>query len=342
MYVTVIGCGSIGSRHLRNLRALGVMQLTAVDPDTEQLAKLAEEIPGLVTTTDFEEALASGPDAVVVAAPTWLHTPLTRQAIAAGAHVLIEKPLAHDREGLAEMLDEARRTKRILMTAYSMRFHPGLRLVHGLLEEGRIGRALAVRAMCGQYLPDWHPWQDYREFYMSKEAQGGGAVLDISHEIDTLRRFFGEVRDVSAFVGKVGNLEMDADDLSILTLRFDSGPVASIHLDLLSRAYRRDLEIIGEHGTIRWDYTEQAVHVYTAATKTWEAIPFEFERNRLYVDEMATFLAACRGEGPVPVTGADSHRTLEVVLAAKAASRTGRRTRVRRSIRRRRAAGRAA
>lgn len=324
MKVLVIGCGSIGRRHLKNLAELGVSERVACDLSAARLEQVRSECGVEALHTDLDAALATGPDAAIVCPVTAAHVPVARRALDAGCHLMVEKPVSHTEAGVESLVRDAAERRRVFMVAYSMRLHPGLRRVEEMLRSGRIGRPLSARACCGQYLPDWHPWEDYRDFYMSREADGGGAVLDISHEIDTLRRYFGEVRQVAAMVSHLSDLEIDTDDCSELVLRFDSGVVASCHLDLVQRAYRRTLEVFGTEGTILWDYVSQSIQLYTVASAQWELVRYDFDRNRLYLDEAARFLAACRGEERPPVDGADGLRTLKVVLAAKRASREGR------------------
>jgi predicted dehydrogenase len=322
MHLLVIGAGSIGKRHLRNLDGLGVSRLSVVDVRPDRLEEAREAVPGVTTFADLDAALDQ-PDlsAAVVCSSTSTHTAVATKLVRRGLNVLMEKPLAHSGEGLDELQRELDARGLWMMVAYSLRYHPGIRLMRDLLQEGVLGRVLSVRAECGQYLPDWHPWEDYRSWYMAHEDRGGGALLDLSHEIDYLRWFFGEVDGLSALVTKVSDLEIDTDDLSELTLRFRSGVVANVHLDLLQRTYRRTFTIIGAEGTLHWDYTANRVQYFTAASGEWTTRDYEFDKNEYFLAEVRSFLSCLRGEGRPLVDFADGRKTLEVVLAAKRSSR---------------------
>jgi predicted dehydrogenase len=156
---------------------------------------------------------------------------------------------------------------------------------------------------------------------MSKEDQGGGAILDISHEIDYLRWFFGDVDELTAVVSKVSDLDIDTDDLSEVILRFRNRVLGSLHLDLVQRAYRRTCTVIGTEGTITWDYNTQAVQLYTPNSGRWQTLPYGFDRNATFIEELKHFLACLRGEAKLVVDFEDGRKTLEVVLAAKQSSR---------------------
>lgn len=324
MHILVVGCGSIGRRHLSNLRQLGVERLSACDIQADRLEQVRLEIGDVETFSDLGAALAARPTASIICPITAYHIPLARQALEAGCHLMIEKPLSHSREGVDELLEMAERQGRVVMVAYSMRFHPGLRQVKAVLDAGRLGKIYSVRASCGQYLPDWHPWEDYRKFYMSKRALGGGAILDISHEIDYLTWFFGDVARVACMYGTLSDLEIDSDDLGEILFGFRSGVIGSLHLDLLQRTYRRTLEVVGSEGTLLWDYVKQQVEVFTVSAGGWESLPYTDERNVVFRGEAQHFLDCLAGRATPLVDGRSGKRTLEIVLAAKRAGDEGR------------------
>ena len=155
---------------------------------------------------------------------------------------------------------------------------------------------------------------------MSHEGQGGGALLDLSHEIDYLRWILGEVAEVSAAVSHVSDLDLDTDDLSELILRFESGAVGNVHLDLVQRRYRRHVSIVGGEGTALWDYSDGAVELRMADSSLDKRRSYEDSRNDQFVDQLRHYLTCLRGEATPLVDVADAARTLDVVLAAKRSS----------------------
>lgn len=315
--VVVIGCGSIGQRHLKNLRALGIERPIAFDPAPEQAA--AAEQAGARAVRSLEEAFEEKPDAVLICTPPSLHASQARAALQAGASVFVEKPFALRVQEADEIVALAAGMKRVVAVGYNLRFHPALKELKRLLESGSIGSLLAIRAEFGQYLPDWRPGRDYRAGYNASTGMGGDLLLDCSHEIDYVRWLAGEVSAVSAMSAKLSALEIQGDDTALLMLRFASGSMGELHLDCVQRGYVRQCKIVGTEGTLHWDYAD-GIRWYSAATKAWTQFPIVAEANVMFLDEMAHFLACVRGEAAPLVTGADGRRVLEIALAARRAS----------------------
>ena len=251
--VLVAGSGSIGRRHMRNLRSLGVSQIAACDPDPERLAPMIAEL-SIQPFAEFEHALETfAPDAVLICTPPSFHLAQARQAIAAGVHVFIEKPLSHSMDGVRALLNDAGESGRVLQVGYNLRFHPAIRKLKQIVEENTIGRILWARAEIGQYLPDWRPWQDYRQSYTARRELGGGIILDASHELDYLLWFFGEPLEVLCMASTVSQLAVNVEDSASLLLRFASGCHADLHLDFVQRVPSRSCKLVGEEGTAIWE-----------------------------------------------------------------------------------------
>ena len=161
----------------------------------------------------------------------------------------------------------------------------------------RVGRVLAVRAEFGGYLPDWRPGRDYRDNYAVSAALGGGILLDAIHELDYLGWLFGDAEEVSATAAHVSDLAGDTEDLAEVTIRFTSGLLAQVHLDYLQRAYRRNLQIIGESGVIVWDYPTHTVTVYepTPRRDVEDLRAADGEPNDMYLEEMRHFIRCVEG-----------------------------------------------
>lgn len=317
----VIGCGSIGKRHMRNLLYLGVDDLVAFDIRVEQRRDVVAQL-GIDTVKNLESAWERRPDAVVVAAPTYLHVPLALQAALHGCHLFIEKPLSNSLDGIDGLLEAVKRRNLITLVGCNMRFHPGLMTIKRLLLEQAVGRVIAARVEVGQYLPDWHPWEDYRQSYSAQSRQGGGVILDAIHEIDYIRWLLGEVLSATCFAAKLSQLQIDTEDTAALLLRFESGAVGEVHLDYIQRAYSRSCQVIGEEGTLRWDYTAGEVRWYSAHTQQWKLFsnPPAWESNQMYLDEMKHFLRCLAGEDSPSLDVFEGARVLEIALAAKASA----------------------
>jgi predicted dehydrogenase len=320
--VFVIGCGSIGERHIRNLRSLGVTTIGAFDPAPERLAQVASTY-GAIPYPDVETGLAAAPDAVLVCTPPHLHLPLACRAVDAGAHVFIEKPIAHRLDGVDGLLHLAAARGRVVCVGYNLRFHAGLRTAKALIDAGAIGPLLALRAEFGQYLPDWRPQTDYRAGYNVRAATGGGIILDASHELDYVRWLGGEVERVFCVAGRLSDLDMDAEDTAAIILRLHAGRLAEVHLDCVQRGYARGCKAIGQQGTLVWDLND-GVHLLPAGSATWQRFPATADRNQMYLDELRHFLACVRGKEQPLVDGWTGRRVLEIALAARQSAAEGR------------------
>lgn len=320
--ILLLGCGSIGRRHGQNLRALGVRELTVFDLQQERRDRLAAELE-IETVATLDECWERRPDAVVIALPTAFHLPLALEAARRGCHLLIEKPLADRWQGVEELLAIAERRELITLVGCNLRFHPGLRRIQNLLAQKAIGRVIAARIEVGQYLPDWHPTEDYRQSYSARRELGGGVILDAIHELDYARWLLGEIASVTCCAEKLSDLEIDTEDTAVLLLRFHSGAVGEIHLDYIQRAYSRTCQIIGDEGTLYWDYTTGQVRCYSAQDRQWNvyANPSGWQPNQMYVDEMAHFLNCLAGAEKPAQDLFESAQVLRLALAAKLAAR---------------------
>jgi predicted dehydrogenase len=313
MKILLAGLGSVGRRHLRNLRFLGETDLLLYRTGKATLPD--EELAGYPVETGLPAAFAYKPDAVIVSNPTAYHLDVAIPAAEAGCHILLEKPVSHSLDGVDRLRAAAARTGARVLVGFQFRWHPGLQAVKRLLDAGEIGAPVSARAQWGEYLPDWHPWEDYRAGYAARPDLGGGAVLTLSHPIDYLRWMLGEVETVSGATSSNG-LGLPVEDTAEITLGFASGALGSVHLDYVRRPPSHGFEIVGTEGTLKWDNASGGVSVYRAGVGAWEEIPTPagFERNVMFVEEMRHFLAVVRGEEPPACTLEDGIRALEICL----------------------------
>ena len=172
MKFLIAGLGSIGRRHLRNLLALGERDILLYRTHHSTLPD--DELADFQTETSLEAALAHQPDAVIVSNPTALHLQVAIPAARAGCHLLLEKPVSHSLEGIAELRAAVQRSGSRVLVGYQFRFHPGLAESREPAP-GRSDRSSAVsaRAHWGEYLPGWHPWEDYRQGYSARPTWAG-------------------------------------------------------------------------------------------------------------------------------------------------------------------------
>ncbi|HZP41163.1 MAG TPA: Gfo/Idh/MocA family oxidoreductase [Candidatus Binatia bacterium] len=322
--LAVVGCGSIGSRHARNLRALGAPSIALCDLDRERARRLGSEIGARLATDDLGDLLtAHRPHGVLVCTPPASHLEVAGAAVRAGAHVLCEKPLAPDLRAVDAFLALAERERRFVMMAMCYRFHPALRRIQVRLASGALGRVLGANLWAGQYLPDWHPWADYRTEYSARRALGGGVLLDSIHSFDTVRWLLGEPVEAVGMLARVSDLEIDTEDLAAAILRLEGGAVVEVHVDYLQRHAQSRLEVVGSEGTLAFDGT--AIRLRRAGDAAWTEETVPFVVNEMYVAELAEFVD-CLASGRRPaLDGAEGRATLAVACAVRESAESGRR-----------------
>ena len=322
--VLVVGCGSIGKRHIRNLQSLGVQHIVACDPRPDRRAEVQEQC-GVPAVDDLKEGLAKRPALAFVATPTAYHVEPALRAALQGCDLFIEKPVSHSLEHVASLLETIHEKKLVCLVGCNMRFHPAIVIIKETVERMILGPVLSVRVQAGSYLPGWHPWEDYRQGYSANQSLGGGCILDGIHEIDYLRWILGEVETVACLAGKVSNLEIDTEDVAEILLRFRSGVIAEVHLDYVQRAYGRSCQVIAQEGTLSWDFQDNTVRMFRSTTKQWEVLwqDPQFDFNQTYVDEIQHFLSCVSTRSKPAQDVTDGVLALRIALAAKRSAQEG-------------------
>lgn len=327
MRALIVGLGSIGRRHLRNLRAIETNTSICVWHSYRK-EKERSDISAYIDQEVFseEEALGLSADVAFITGPASQHVSTAMALAERGAHLFIEKPLSCNLEHVDELIRLCHQRSLVLMVGYNFRFCESLQAVKRELSRGRIGQPVALRAHVGQYLPDWRPGTDYRASVSASADLGGGAVLELSHEIDYLTWLGGLVKGVTAQMGHLSDLEMDAEDTAEIILSFTTGALGSIHLNMVQRPASRNCTVIGTQGTLAWDGLSLSVKAFSHGSNAWTELfpPNREDRNDMYMEELHHFLGCVRGATTPLVTGEDGKRVLEIALAAKEAARSQR------------------
>lgn len=315
----IVGCGSIGKRHLGNLRQLGVSDIVVFDEREDRRQEAADRW-NVETAANIESGL-EGSGVALICTPTHLHASHALTAARAGCHLFIEKPVGHRLEDIEVLLHEIARRRLRTLVGCNFRFHPAMRELKRLVTEGIAGRLVSARAQFGHYLPDWHPWEDYRQGYSARREMGGGVVLDRVHELDYMRWLMGNVTEVCALTGRLSSLEIDSEDTAEILLHFESGAIGSVHVDYVRRNYDCRLEIVGEKSTLEWSYQNHAASWYVGGDRAWRRIEWpDYDPNDMYLDQMRHFLAVLEGRERPAHDVCDARSVLEIALAAKRSS----------------------
>ena len=210
------------------------------------------------------------------------------------------------------------------MVGCQFRFHPLLRALRDGLRSGRIGSAVEAQAEWGEYLPDWHPWEDHRDGYAAREDLGGGVMLTLIHSIDYLYWLFGDTTEVQAEYGKLTELQTNVpDDWAKLMLRFKDGVCARIHLDYLQRPAVHRLFIQGTGGHAELDFHAGELIWTTDGKQTKQvSVDSEYTRNDMFVAEMKHFLDSVAAQKATEIPLEDGLECLRIVAKARQAGRS--------------------
>ncbi len=335
MKALFVGLGSIGQRHLRNLKEL--------KPDIELMAvRSTRSVPvlsdsnqvvsdvsiqsqyGVQEFESLDEALTHSPDMVFVTNPTSMHIDTAKQAIKSGAFLFMEKPISHNFNGVEELIEvEESFSKKKILVGYQFRFNPALRLVKETLQDGIIGNIVSAQLVNGEYMPGWHPYEDYRLSYAARNELGGGALVTQIHDFDYATWLFGPPENIFAVGGHLSDLEIDVED-SVQVLMQCSGVPITIQLDYLQHPPRRFVSITGDNGSIQCNLMTMEVIIHNRIGNSVDKYEFsDYDRNNQFLDEMKNFLAFVAGDENPVVSLKEGASSLRIALAAKKSMNTG-------------------
>jgi predicted dehydrogenase/spore coat polysaccharide biosynthesis protein SpsF (cytidylyltransferase family) len=320
----VIGSGSIGQRHIRNLHDLGMTDIFALrtrqgaskdlDPDLE-VKELSDwsELPGLK------------PDVAIVSNPTSLHLETIERCLPQVRGLFIEKPLAASLDGVAELLKQIKQRRIVSFVGYNLQFHPVVKALQKFLSDDAVGKPLLFQCQVGQWIEDWHPNEDYARAYFARKELGGGVLLTLIHEIHLAMELLGAAEKVTCILPSYETLSVDVEVVADLMIHHSSNAVSQIHLDMIQRPAHRQGVISCERGWISYNFLTNSVSAQTADQTGPVTIWNDpgYDANAPYLEEMATFLNCVR-EGKVRHEHDAVHATqsLAIATSAFAAART--------------------
>ncbi len=322
MKVCIVGLGSMGKRRIRNLLTLGFKpeQIHGYDVRDDRTME-AKNKYGIHLLSSLDSESITLFDALIVSTPPDHHLEYIQLAVRNSIPVFVEASVIL--QGLEELLEESRKRNALVAPSCTMRFHPAIKLIKRLVKNGKYGNVTTFTYYIGQYLPDWHPWEDIRDFYVSKKNTSGAREM-VTFEFTWLTDILGFPREVKAYRGKTFDFgkDLDFDDTYVIALHHGDY-MGSVVIDVVSRFPTRLLICNLEHAQIRWDWNENKVRVYDAIDKRWieyhdpkgTSIPGYHEGivEEMYVDELKTFLEAIKGETTFPNTLEDDIKILKLL-----------------------------
>jgi len=309
--VLVAGLGAIGKRHVDILKELGVGKLFVFDPNADAVKLILDKYPDVTAVDSYEAGLLKKPFAVFVLTPTKMHIPMAIEALEAGAHVFIEKPLSNSSEGIDALKDAMTKANRQVMVGFCMRYHSVLLKAKEILTRGDIGRLVSVRAMVGEDFPSIHP--EYKEMYLSKYS----GAFELVHDID-LAIWYADmkVKTVYGVYGSFSDYEFESPDTVEMLMEFENKCVATVHLDFFQNPRRRIIELIGTHGVITVEFSswdEATLSVYKKSEGKWDVQKFKTERNDMFRDENREFLTLALENKPMKCNIEEAAKSLVAI-----------------------------
>lgn len=288
MKIIVVGIGSIGTRHLKNLIGLG-NEVYAVDIDKEKLDAVRNTASG--TFDSVEQALKVKPDAALICTFSNAHIAPATECAKAGCHLFIEKPLSISLDGINELVKIIEKKKLISMVGCNMRFHPAISYIYKTLDKNPAFKNKLWAALeFGYYLP--FDKKDYQSSYKANKSMGGNLIFDGIHELDYAVWFFGEPLEVFCVKSILSELEIDTEDHVEMIIKFKSGVVCTVHMDYLQHGYSRRCKVVCADGTVVWDFANGTIGTITTANKEWQwkEMKLDVFYNQMYMDEIRYFL----------------------------------------------------
>ena len=299
--VLVAGLGSIGQRHTRLLHSAGVKTIFVCDAVDGLARKTAETYPGVIPVESYEAGLARRPDAVFILTPPRLHIPMAVQAAQQGCHIFCEKPVSDDMTGIDRLRGVLDKTGVTFAVGLCFRYHEGVKKVREIVESGRIGRIVSIRAFMGENLPTVRP--DYKTLFSAKYC----GAFDLIHDLDLAVWFAGQpVRRMEVMYGNYSDIGIEAPDLAEFMIEFDDRCLATVHLDFFTNPRTREFMVTGTKGMAKVEFaswTKYTVSVWTEETG-WESETRASARDDMFTDEDTAFLKAITGE-PACIYGLD-------------------------------------
>lgn len=288
MKILIVGYGSIGKRHVKNILEYSNHDIIIC---TKQKNIEFIDPKRCKIFNALDDCINENPDIGFVTNVTSEHIDAAIKLAKSGCHLFLEKPLSNSLAKTGHLSKIVNKKKLITLMGCNLRFHECICKIKELISKNAVGRIISARVEWGTYLPEWHPYEDYKNSYASRRDLGGGVVLTCIHEIDYLYWFFGIPSETIAMTGTYSNLDIPVDDLAAIILKFKNDIIAEVHLDFFQRPDFRSCKIIGTNGTIYWDSGINEVKIYDIKTRMWK-IKFKlkkYERNKMYVKEIQHF-----------------------------------------------------
>ena len=289
----IIGCGSIGQRHIKNLKKMGINEIIGLRSRKGFYKALPKELY-VTEVGSWKAVIEKKPDIAIISNPSSLHIENALKVIPFVKGIFIEKPLSNSLDGIDELIKLLRKNNTVSFMGYNLMFHPMISSIFDFIDSNDIGKILNIQCQVGHWLPDWHPYENYKNAYSSKKNLGGGAALTLIHEIHLAMELGGKPLEVFGMKSKSSLLEID-EDLDVISdvmIKHDSGCVSQIHLDFIQKPMHRSGLISFERGWISYDFNKKEAIAQMTEAKKPEIIwsDFNYDSNDMYIKQLKDFI----------------------------------------------------
>jgi predicted dehydrogenase len=329
MQILVVGLGSMGKRRIRSLIKLKFKNIVGFDPRSDRRSE-SEKLYKISTVSTIEEGIQKKPSCMIISTPPDLHYKYALIAIKNNIHFFTEVNLSsHD---VKKIILQLNKKSIIGLPSNTLLHHPLIKKLQILLKQKQIGNTLTVYHHFGHYLPNWHPWEDYRDFYVSKKETGAAREI-IPFELVWLTSLFSKIKSVYGSVHKVSNLKTNIDDLYQIIIEFSNGVQCIMVIDVISDPAFSETKIIGQKGVILCDHNEGTIKI--GKSSKWKKIQIKsgevangYKGNTpsesLYVDEMKKFMTAIKHKKQPSYTFKEELKILKVLDAIELSNKKSR------------------
>lgn len=314
--LAVIGLGNIAKRHRQNLKTLypqaNIIALSASGRVANQPIEFAD-----LVLSNINELIDYQPELVIVASPASLHETHATTLMTHNIPVLIEKPLTAEPESAERILALAQSHNSLVMVGYCLRYLSSAIVIKQLLFEEIIGKVYNCSAVVGQYLPDWRPNKHYSESVSAQKSLGGGALLELSHELDYLHWLLGPLKLNYAQLRTTNELTLEVEEIADLILTSQQGTVCYIHMDFIQKQAQRECTFIGSKGRLHWDLVANTIRHYNSeGTQVLYSQP-EWNKNQMYLNMVTEFVSHIQHKKHTNTSLIDAHQTIRLIAKIK-------------------------
>ena len=330
----MIGSGSIGQRHIRNLKRIGINNITTLRSKKGHYKKLPKEL-GVTEIGSWDEVKNIKFDIAIISNPTSLHLEAASNVSKYVKGVFIEKPLSSSLGKCQELIDSLHAKQVISFVGHNLMFHPIIKNIIKFYEENDVGEIINIQCQAGQWLPDWHPYEDYTKAYYARKDLGGGVALSLIHEIHLALELAGLPTHVFGEITEYQQLNLDVDVCSDLMIKHKSGAVSQVHLDFLQMPSHRSGLVTFERAWLSYDFSKMEITVQNINEEPYELFKnSDYDPNKMYIDELKEFVRMVE-EGRVKhkFDALSSLESLKVVEGLFKSDETGKRIEIERNER---------